>query len=132
MANFGDILSLTSNHPTLGSFVYKVLRTQDNTLDTGGDRTNDDINMKTGANEMVWQINGKGGQLNVTVVDDMQKKTAERLSQEAGALADSTWTLSHINGFVYSGEGRPVGDIIPNVNTGALTLKINAPLWAQV
>lgn len=131
MAVFGDVLSLSENNPTLGSFVYKVLRTQDNTLDLGGDRVNDDVNMKTGGDEMVWQINGKGGQLTVTVIDDMTKKTAERINSVCGALTDSTWTMSHKNGFVYTGEGRIVGDIVPNINTGALTIKINVPLWSQ-
>lgn len=132
MAVGGDVLSLTSNHPTLGSFVYKTLRNQDNTHDLGGDRTNDDANMKTGANEAVWQINGKLGALNFIIVNDMTKKTAERLGQEAGSAVDSTWTFTGINGITYSGKGRPVGDIVPNNNNSQLSVKIAAPEWAQV
>lgn len=132
MAVGGDILTLTSNHPTLGSFVYPVLRGQDNTYDTGGDRTNDDANSKTGANEPVWQINGKLGMVSVTVINDMTKKVAERLSQEAGSTVDATWTFTVINNITYQGTGRIVGDIAPNVNNSTLAIKIAAPQFVQV
>lgn len=132
MAVGGDVLTLTSNHPTLGSFVYPVLRNQDNTVDLGGDRTNDDANAKTGANEPVWQINGKLGALNVQVVNDMTKKVAERLGQEAASQVDSTWVFTHINGFTYSGQGRPVGDIVPNLNNSSLAVIIRVPKFEQV
>lgn len=132
MAVGGDVLSLTSNHSTLGSFVYPVLRNQDNTVDLGGDRTNDDANAKTGANEPVWQINGKLGKLSVQIVNDMTKKVAERLGQEAGSPVDSVWTFTHINGFTYKGTGRPVGDIVPNLNNTSLQVMISAPEFKQV
>lgn len=132
MAVGGDVLELTSNHPSLGSFIYKVVRNQDNTYDTGGDRTNDDANMKTGGNEAIWQINGKMGAVNITLVNDMEQKTVERLEQEAAHPVPSVWTFSVINGKTYKGEGKPVGDINPNINNSTVAVKIAAPSFQQV
>lgn len=132
MAVGGDIVEISDNHPTLGSFVYKVQTSQDNTYDTGGNRTNDDNSQVTGSAEMIIQINGKLGFFQAVIVNDMSQKVAERLSQLAGSPVNSTWTFSVINNITYRGSGRPVGDISPNVNNSTLTLKVSGPQFKQV
>jgi len=37
----------------------------------------------------------------------------------------ATWTFSHINGTVYTGTGKPVGDLPVNVNQSTFTLKVS-------
>lgn len=132
MALGGDIVELTSSNPDLGTFVYRVQVGQDNTYDTGGYVTNDDANQKTGAGEAIWQLNGKMGALNVTVVNDMTRKVAERIRQEISSLKDTTYTFSVVNGISYRGTGRIVGDITPNVNNSTIPIKVAAPEFKQI
>ncbi len=132
MAVGGDITEISDNHPTLGSFVYKVQAGQDNTYDTGGYRTNDDSGMVTGSREMITQINGKLGFLQANIVNDMSQKVAERLSQLSASPLPSTWTFSCINGVSYRGSGRPVGDISANINSTIMALKVAAPEFKQI
>lgn len=132
MAVGGDIREVTDNHPTLGSFVYKVKASEDNTYDTGGFRSNDDANMVTGGKEMITQINAKLGFLQVNLVNDMTNSVAERLASLAASPVDSVWTFTAINGVTYRGKGRPVGDINPNINTTIVAVKIASPEFKQV
>jgi hypothetical protein len=37
-------------------------------------------------------------------------------------LAD--WTFTHINGTIWGGKGKPVGDLNGNTNTAQMSLKI--------
>ncbi len=132
MAVGGDIIEISDNHPTLGSFVYKVVVGQDNTYDTGGFRSADNADMRTGGGEMITQINGKLGFFQAVIVNDMTQKVAERLSQLSGSVEDSVWTFSVVNNKTYKGAGRPVGDVAPNINNSQVTLKVAGPSFLQV
>lgn len=132
MAVGGDILEVTDNHPTLGSFVYKIVANQDNTYDTGGPRSNDDANAVTSGREAITQINTKLGFLQFMAVNDMTIKVIERLASLAASTVDSVWTFTAINNITYRGTGRPVGDLSANVNNSQLQVKINAPEFKQI
>ena len=42
--------------------------------------------------------------------------------QKSSILGD--WTITSINGAVYGGKGKPVGDLQGNTNTSLITLKL--------
>ena len=48
----------------------------------------------------------------------------EKITALAGSPVDATYTVSHINGSIYSGTGRPVGDVAGNGNASTFPLKL--------
>ena len=57
MAQGGDVLELRVNHPTLGSRVFFPKSGEDNNLDLGGFRNEDDANMVTASGEAIVKKN---------------------------------------------------------------------------
>ena len=122
----GDILEITFNHPTLGSGTIFPKSAEDSTFDLGGFRSNDDANMIAGNGEMIDQMNRVRWSLECTVAWDMNiDLTLEKINSLASSPELASWTISHINGSVYGGKGKPVGDIQGNGNASTFTLKIS-------
>lgn len=121
----GDVLEITYNHPTKGSGVLYPKSNEDSTFDTGGFRGNDDANQIDGGGRMVAQMNRVRWSFEGPVTWDMNvANELEKLSELAEDPLEANWTISHINGSVYAGSGRLVGDIQGNGNTGIIALKI--------
>lgn len=126
MAVGGDILEITYNHPTLGSGVIFPKASEDSTFDLGGFRSNDDANMVAGNGEMIDQINLARWSFEVAVAWDMNtREDLEKLNDLAADPVLADWTFSHINGTVYGGTGKPVGDLSGNGNAATFTLKVS-------
>lgn len=121
----GDILEITFNHPTVGAGVIFPKANEDSTFDLGGIRSADDPDMVTGAGEMIDQMNQKRWSFEVPVAWDMNtREDLEKINQLAADPQPADWTISHVNGAIYSGSGKPVGDYQGNGNTAVFTLKV--------
>lgn len=124
MAVGGDILEITVAHPTFGSKVLFPKSKEDGTFDEGGFRSNDDSNAIDGGGNMIDQINRTRWEVDTTLSWDAN--LAEELSylkNIAGSPVQSQFTFSHINGTVWAGSGKPVGDLKGNTNTATIAIK---------
>jgi len=121
----GDILEISYKHPTLGTGTWFPKSSEDGTVDPGGLRSSDDANMVTSSGQMIDQMNRVRWSFEGVVAWDMA--TNDELNQ-ARALASSPiladWTVTHINGTVWGGKGKPVGDINGNTNSAQMSVKI--------
>jgi hypothetical protein len=121
----GDIIEITYNHPTLGSGVIYPKAAEDSTFDIGGFRSSDDANMIDGAGQMIDQMNRTRWSVETTVAWDMNTGlTLERLTQLTQSPLFADWTVTHINGTIYGGKGKPVGDLQGNGNAATFTFKL--------
>jgi len=126
MATGGDIREIRYTHPTLGSGVIKPKANEDSTLDEGGYRSDDDASMITGDGEMIDKINAVRWSAECTPAWDMNIRAD--ITQMRALAADpvqADWTVDHINGTVWGGTGKPVGDLQGNMNAATFTLKIS-------
>ena len=125
MAVGGDITEITYNHPTLGTGVIFPKAAEDSTYDLGGLRSSDDDNMVDGGGNMIDQMNRRRWSFEVLVAWDMNgRQDLEKLTDLAASPVQSVWTFTHINGTVYGGTGKPVGDMQGNGNQATFTLKV--------
>lgn len=125
MAVGGDIIEITFNHPTLGSGIIFPKSAEDSTFDPGGFTSNDDDNMIDGSGEMIDQLNRKRWSFEDTIAWDMN--TREDLDKMQDLQSDpvlADWTITHINGTVWGGTGKPVGDLKGNGNAATFPLKL--------
>lgn len=122
----GDIIEISYNHPTLGTATIFPKAAEDSTFDLGGFRSNDDANMVDGSGGVITQINRVRWSCEVTVAWDMNsREDLDKLTALAGNPVDAEWTISHFNGSVWRGTGRPVGDMQGNGNAATFPLKIS-------
>jgi hypothetical protein len=125
MFSGGDILEISYKHPTLGSGVLFPKSAEDFTLDPGGFRSNDDANMITASGEMIDQINRVRWSMEGPVGWDMAvKDELAQMSRLSASPILADWTFTHINGTIWGGKGKPVGDLNGNTNTAQMSLKI--------
>ena len=128
----GDVLELTFNHPTLGSGTFFPKANEDSTFDLGGFRSNDDANMIDGGGRMIDQMNRVRWSVELTIASDMGSSSNPNASSDletlkllASSPVQADWTISHINGTVWKGKGKPVGDIQANGNAGTIAFKVS-------
>ncbi len=122
----GDILEITWNNPNQGSGVCFAKAAEDGTFNLGGVRANDDMNGIAGSGEVITTLNRQRWSIDTTIAWDMQVAgTLEKLSALAGDPAETDFTISIINGAIYSGKGRPVGDLAGSSNTSTFPLKLS-------
>lgn len=126
MAVGGDIIEITYNHPTLGSGVIYPKAAEDSTYDLGGFRSADEANGVDGGGNMIDQLNRARWSFEVLITMDMvTAETLEAITGMAGSTELAEWTFTNINGIVYGGNGKPVGDIQMNGNASTGTLKVS-------
>ena len=124
--NGGDIIEISYNHPTVGSGVLSPVTAQDNEYDLGGVRTTDDENMVTSKGEAIYIMNNKRWSATTLITSDMNiRQEYEKMLAISASLEEATWSFLHINGTVYRGKGKPVGDIKLNVNQSTFSLKLS-------
>lgn len=126
MATGGDILEITYNHPSLGDGVIFAKANEDSTFDLGGFRSNDDADMIDGSGTMIDQINRKRWKFGVTVSWDMNSANElDKIVDLAGSPVPADWTISSVNGSVWGGQGKPVGDYEGNGNNPTFSLLLS-------
>lgn len=122
----GDILEISYKHPTLGSGTWYPKSNEDGTNDPGGYRSNDDANMVAGNGQMIDQINRVRWSFEGVVAWDMSvNDELDQARKLSGSPVLADWTITHINGTVWGGKGKPVGDIQGNTNTGQMSVKLS-------
>jgi len=126
MATGGDITDITFNHPTLGSGTIFPKAAEDSTYDLGGFKADDDKNMIDGGGTMIDKLNRSRWFFEVVVAWDRQVDlTLEKVAALAASPVLTDWTFTHVDGSVYAGTGKPVGDVSGNGNASTFTLKIS-------
>lgn len=122
----GDLVEVTCNHPTVGMVRLLPKAAEDSTIDLGGFRSSDDMNMIDGGGNMIDQMNrGRWCVETVLSHDANVKEELSKLNQLAQSPVPGVWTVTHINGSVYRGKGKPVGDLKGNGNQATIPLKIS-------
>jgi hypothetical protein len=122
----GDIVEITYNHEVLGSGVIYAKAAEDSEFDLGGYRSSDDANMVDGGGNMIDQMNQVRWKFSVAVSWDMN--TANELDKIvllASSPIQADWTISHINGTVWGGKGKPVGEYTGNGNQATFPLVLS-------
>lgn len=121
----GDLAEISCTHPTLGQFIFVPKSNESSTFDRGGVRSNDDANMIDGGGQMIDQLNRVRWSVEATIaVDDAGQNTQVNLTDMAASPVLGDWTFTHINGDVFAGKGKPVGDLQPDKNVNTMTLKV--------
>lgn len=126
MANYtnGDVEEIVCQH-TLGEFRFYPKANESGTLDKGGVRANDDASQVTSNGQMMSQMNRVRWSFEVPIaVDTINDKEAEDVNNLMKHPDLGVWTFSMLNGAVYKGKGRPVGDSQADTNAGTMTLKV--------
>ncbi len=133
MAVHGDITEINYSHPTLGSGTFFAVANQGNTYDEGGFRNSDDENSIASNGDLIIQKNRVRGSFEVVIENDQNiRNDAAKLKELAASGISATWTFSLVNGTVYKGDGVPVGDIKPDLNTGQLSLKVAGREFSRI
>ena len=133
MAHHGDITEITFNHPTLGDGRFFAKANEGNTYDPGGIRTSDDQNAIASNGDPIFMSNRVRGYFEVMIENDQNIRDDADLIARLQASPDSaTWTFSVINGTVFRGSGKPVGDVQPDINAGTMTLKVSGAGFTKI
>ena len=122
----GDIVEITSKHPTLGSITLFPKSSEDSTFNPGGFRGEDDMAKIAGDGSSIRTLNRNRWAVELPIAWDMNDANEiDKLTALAGSPVESDWTFSHMNGTVWGGKGSPVGEIPGNANTAIITLKLS-------
>lgn len=122
----GDIIEITCNHPTLGSYTFFPKSGEDSTYDHGGFRSDDDENGLAGNGQMIDKMNRKRWFFEAVIANDQNNNLEdEAINALAASPEPGDWTITHANGSVYGGKGKPVGDIQTNANAATFPLKVS-------
>lgn len=133
MAVGGDIVEVTYNHPTLESGTFFPKAGEDSTYDLGGIKTTDDANMIDGGGNPIWQMTRAMGFFECVIANDQNtRKDLEKLAALSASREPAEWTFAVINGAVYRGVGKPVGDIQGNINAATMTLKVAGAQFKKI
>jgi aromatic ring-cleaving dioxygenase len=123
MAIGGDLVEITFNHPVLGNGIFQAKAAEDSSYDLGGVRATDDKQGVTGSGTAIYQMNNNRWQFGCVVEWDMNNRDdLGKIALLARHPVDADWTVTHINGVVHGGKGRPVGDYEGNGNTATFDL----------
>lgn len=122
----GDTLEITVSHPTLGTIVFQAKAAEDTNYDFGGIRVADEDNGVTGSGTMIASMNRKRWKIPVVIAADMNVDLdVEAANTIASSTVESTISISNINGSVYKGKGRIVGDIVLNTNKATCPITLS-------
>lgn len=122
----GDILEISFNHPTLGSGYFYPKSGEGFTLDIGGFMNDDEETGVAGDGSLILKKTRKRWSCEGMVRWDMNQSvdlTKYRALEESSL--ETEFTMSSINGTVWSAKGVPVGGASGNMGDATFTLKIS-------
>lgn len=111
-------------HSIVGNRKFDLKSGEDSEISRGGKRIVDDENNYTASGKLILQFENKQPYIQVTAVVDGD---VENYIQNLIAASDQeipNWTLTHISGDIYTGNGVIVGDVKPNRNAGTVQFKV--------
>lgn len=121
----GDILEITYNHPTIGSGTWFPKSNEDSTFDPGGIRNADDENnVDGGGNNIIIKNRKRWSFEGVVSWDANVSNELDQADALAESPVDAEWTITSINGTVWSGTGNIVGDVQGNGNAATMPIKL--------
>lgn len=123
MPSGGDIIEITCSNSEVGSRTLYPKSSEDSTYDLGGLRTNDDDNMIDGGGNAIYQMNRKRWSFGVKCAFDMTNGDLEYLTDLSASMVETTMTFANINGTIYKGTGKIVGEIQGNGNSSTVDIK---------
>lgn len=123
MPSGGQIIEITYNNPDVGSGTFYPKSSEDSTYDLGGVRTNDEANMIDGSGSAIYSMNLARWSFAVKCGWDFSREDLETMSDLAASPSETQMTFTNINGSIYKGKGKMVGDIQGNGNTATFDLK---------
>jgi hypothetical protein len=121
----GDIKEIKINHPTLGSKTFFAVAGETSTFDLGLAMAADESAGVDGGGRMIDTITNKRWFFEMVSSWDMNVDNELLFAQQCSAspvLGDIT--VSHINGTVWNGKGKPVGDLQGDGNKSTFTIKV--------
>jgi hypothetical protein len=122
----GDITEVTYNHPNLGSGTILPKADESSTYDLGGLRSDDTDSGVDGGGNVIDIMSRKRWSLEFTAAWDMNVRSElEKVVAMAADPIPAKWTFTHINGTVYQGTGKPVGDLQGAGKESTFPLKIS-------
>jgi len=120
----GDIIEITYNHPDLGTGTFYPKADEDGTFDPGGFRSADEDTNVDGAGNMIDVLTAKRWSVETTISWDMSERNEEEtLLALQSSPKQADYTFTHINGTVWGGKGKPVGDIAGATKDSTLPVK---------
>lgn len=111
-------------HSVAGNRKFDLKSGEDSELDRGGLRIVDDENNRSASGKLIVQYENKQPYIQFTCLVDGD---LEDYIQDLIANSDQEipqWTLTHISGDIYTGNGVIVGDVKPNRNAGTVQIKV--------
>jgi hypothetical protein len=125
MAVGGDILEIAYKHPTIESGVWYPVASEDSTFDLGGVRTTDDDNGVDGGGRIIKEMMNKRWSFEGTISWDANlSNELDKATLLAADPVDTEFTVTSINGTVWSGTGTVVGDVKGSGKTARMSLKL--------
>ncbi len=125
MAVGGDILEITFNHPTVGTGTFYPKANEDSTFVLGGFVSSDDANMIDGGGNMIDQMNRVRWSYEGTLAWDMNNSNdLQKIQLLVNSPVLAAFTITHVNGTVWGGTGKPVGDYSGNGNAATFPVKL--------
>jgi hypothetical protein len=120
----GDVKEISIEHPTLGNFFYKVKKDDEWTIKVGGRMTTDDDTGITGDGIPIWNIQNNLWSIEGNVVwDKIVRDELTELTDLSGDVADGQITIAFLDGSIWGGKGRPVGET-SGTNKGDIAAKM--------
>ena len=117
----GDLLEVTCNHSALGNLRLQLKSNEDYEFHPGGYKANDDENGITGAGEPIDEMHRVRWFFGLpNVAHSLSSDELDKLAKLSAHPEPGIWTFGRIDGAIWSGKGRPVGDFSLNGNKGTI------------
>lgn len=120
----GYFEEVNCQHSVAGNRKFDLKSGEDSELDRGGLRIIDDDNNRTASGKLIIQYENKQPYIQFTAVVDGELENYINTLIKNSDSEIPNWTLTHISGDIYTGNGVIVGDVKPNRNAGTVQLKV--------
>jgi len=125
----GDVISIAyAQEPGVGTGTWYPKAGEDGTVDMGGVRNSDDAQGITSNGLPIWNKTNGRWFFETTIAWDSQGKAKNELEvakKMAASPIDVTFTITLINGAVYTGKGNVVGDIKGSAKDATMSIKLS-------
>jgi hypothetical protein len=120
----GFFEEVNCQHSRAGNRKFDLKSGEDSELDRGGYRIADDENNRTASGKLILQYENKMPYIQFTcvVVAETEDYIQDLIKDSVSEIAN--WTLTHVSGDIYTGNGVIVGDVKPNRNAGTVQIKV--------